>query len=306
MEVHLSQAINRKLSQSEQEQKSTAKPVTIIGEPGVTPKQYLNSQETILYESRPSLMAVVSLKLIVWIVLGSAIFFTLAGFAPPTAAPLLLVWFLITVVPLLVRVLQWRGKFFALTDQRIMSGHGLGGKNVDAVTIRRTTGLLDVQSVRVNEVEMVIPLAGRIFGYGNIWFKSGTVGIDPWFGVKGPTEVRRFVEETLNRNQEVAGQQLAYGDSVTRTVAGITAQQRMGFLPQQSPYPASMPAGSSTSVSNVQQPPSLPTPPTPAQVPSSSFCVNCGTRLTAGTKFCPECGTAVSQTREKQPEQIPA
>jgi zinc-ribbon domain len=305
VDVAFSQAINRKGCKSERKQKLTAKPVTVLGEPGVTPKQYLNSQETILYESRPSMMSVVTLKLVAWVVIASAIFFTISAIAPPAAGPLLVVWFLLTILPLLVQVLRWRGMFFALTDQRILSGHGVAGKSVDAVTIRRTTGLLDVQTVRVTEVEMKIPFAGRIFGYGTVTFLSTAAKIDPWFGVKRPTEVRRFVEETMSRNQEVAGQQLAYGDSVTRTVAGVTAQQRMGFLPQQAPYPASMPSGTSTSVPGIQQP-SLPTPSAQTQTAPAGFCVNCGAQLAAGTKFCPQCGTAVSQTKEKQPEQIPA
>lgn len=249
-------------------------------------------------------MSVVTLKLVAWIVIASAIFFSLSAFAPAAAGPLLIVWFLFSVVPLLVQILRWRGMFFALTDQRILSGHGVGGKSLDAVTIRRTTGLLDVQSVRVTEVEIQIPFAGRVFGYGTIQFKSTAAQIDAWKGVKRPTEVRRFVEETMNRSQEVAGTQLAYGDAVTRTVAGINAQQKMGFLPQQAPYPASMPSGTSTAIPGVQQP-SLPTP-APSQTGSSSFCVNCGTQLAAGIKFCPQCGTAVSPSKEKQPEQIPA
>jgi hypothetical protein len=304
MEVYLSQAINRKLSQSEQEQESTAKPVTVLGEPGVTPKQYLNNQETILYESRPTLMSVVTLKLVVWLVIASLIFFPLTVAFRPAAGVFLGIWFFLAILPVLVQVLRWRGMFFALTDQRIISGHGIVGKSVDAVTIRRTTGLLDVQSVRITEVEMKIPIAGRIFGYGTITFLSTTAKIDPWIGVKRPTEVRRFVEETMSRNQEVAGQQLAYGDAVTRTVAGITAQQKMGFLPQQSPYAATGQAGPSTNLTGAQAQPSLPSP--QPQASASSFCVNCGTRLVAGTKFCPECGTAVSQGKEKQPEQIPA
>jgi zinc-ribbon domain len=252
-------------------------------------------------------MSVVSLSLLVWVVIGSIILLPVATIAARVSVPgsgiVLLIWFLVTIVPLLGRVAQWRGRFFALTDQRILSGHGVAGKSVDAVTIRRTTGLLDVQTARVTEVEMNIPFAGRIFGYGNIHFISSTIPIDPWNGIKRPTEVRRFVEETLGRNQEVAGQQLAYGDAATRAVAGIAAQQRMGFLPQQAPYPA---VTAATPQSNLpkSQAASLPTP--PAEQTPVGYCAKCGTRYALGTKFCPECGTPVSASRDKAAEEIAA
>jgi hypothetical protein len=275
--------------------------------PGVTPKQYLNSQETILYESRPSLMSVVSLKLLVWVVIGSIIFLPIAAVVGAVSATasgfVLLVWFLVTIFPIFYRVLKWRGLFFALTDQRILSGHGVAGRSVDAVAIRRTTGLLDVQTARVTEVEMNIPFAGRIFGYGNIHFMSNTIPIDPWNGVKRPTEVRRFVEETLTRNQEVAGQQLAYSDSVTRTVAGIAAQQRMGFLPEQAPYPV---ATTTTPQPNLPKSPAAGLPAPVGEPSAVGYCAKCSTRYALGTKFCPECGTPVIPSRDKAAEEIAA
>ena len=252
-------------------------------------------------------MSVVSFKLLIWIVIGSLIFLPIAAIAGGVSGAvsgfILLVWFLVTILPLVVRISQWRGRFFALTDERILSGHGVAGKSVDAVTIRRTTGLLDIQTARVTEVEMSIPFAGRIFGYGNIHFISSTIPIDPWNGIKRPTEVRRFVEETLGRNQEVAGQQLAYGDAATRAVAGIAAQQRMGFLPQQAPYPA---VTAATPQSNLPKSPaaSLPTP--QAEQTAVGYCAKCGTRYALGTKFCPECGTPVSASRDKAAEEIAA
>ena len=253
------------------------------------------------------MMSVVSLKLLVWMVIGSIIFLPLAvvvGTVSTTGSGfILLVWFLVTILPTVYRVLEWRGRFFALTDQRILSGHGVAGRSVDAVAIRRTTGLLDVQTARVTEVEMNIPFAGRIFGYGNVQFKSSTVPIDAWNGVKRPTEVRRFVEETLNRNQEVAGQQLAYSDSVTRTVAGIAAQQRMGFLPEQGPYPA---APATTPQPNLPKSPAASLPTQVGEQSALSQCAKCGTQYALGTKFCPECGTPVAQPQGKTAEEIAA
>ena len=282
----------------------TAKATAVfsLSEQGTTPRQYLNSQEKVLYESRPSFTSVVSIKLLAWLVIGSLIFLPLSVIARGAGGFVLLLWFLVTILPVLVAVLRWRGMFFTLTDQRIMSGHGVSGKTVDAVTIRRTTGLLDVQTARVTEVIMDIPMAGRIFGYGNIHFQTNVAPI-LWHGVKHVTDVRRFVDETLAQNQEVAGQELAYKDQVTRTVAGITAQQRMGFMPQKAPYQASaMPAGS---VPTIDQPASLPDTPV-SEGPGMKYCVNCGTRVTAGTKFCPECGTAISQPQAKKAEEVPA
>ncbi|OLD74226.1 MAG: hypothetical protein AUI33_06405 [Ignavibacteria bacterium 13_1_40CM_2_61_4] len=280
--------------------KHTAKSLSVydIGDRGVTPSQYLNSQEKILYESRPKLMSVIGLKLLVWLVIASIIFLPIAAIVSGGAgAVVLLIWFVVAIVPVLVGVLRWRAIFYTLTDQRILTGRGIGGKDINSVTIQRTTGLLDVHTARVTGVIMDLPLAGRMFGYGNLVFQT-TVSPVKWLGVKHPTDVRRYVEETLNRSQEIAGQDLIARDEVARTVAGITAQQKMGFLPQQAPYQV---AGATTPPTTVlgQQTTgvSLPTGQQPV-----AYCAKCGAPYQVGTKYCPNCGTPLATAKALEAE----
>ncbi len=277
-----------------------------IGDRGVTPKQYLNDNERILYEARPNLIYIVKLPLLAAVVLASIVLLPTAVLVRSVASGavsgiILMVWLFAAIAPLLVRIARWRTTFYTLTDQRILHGKGVASKDVESVTIQRATGLLDVKTARITGVSMTIPFAGRLFGYGNIDFTT-TVSPVNWQGVKHPADVRRYVEETLTQYQEAAGRQLIYSDEAIRTVAGIDVQKQMGYLPQQAPYQATG-APSAPGLPPAQQATSPPISPGQQQ---AGNCSKCGKSYIVGTKFCSQCGSPIVEAPPTPPEEIEA
>ena len=268
-----------------------------IGDIGITPPKYLNSQEKILYESRPKWISIVHARLLVWVFVSSLILLPLAGIAGGAGGIVLFIWLILSGVPLLLyRTLKWHNAFYALTDQRILTGAGIGDKNFQSVTVKRMTGLMDVNTPRVTGVTMDVSLAGRLFGYGNIQFQT-TVQSVRWHGVKHPFEVRRYIEETLSQFQDAAGSELAYREQIARTMAKIATEQKLGFLPQQAPYQV---AGTTQATS----PPAIPQPAALFSQPNQQLtlqCMKCGLSYAPGNKFCSQCGGPL----QVAPAQVP-
>ncbi len=256
-----------------------------IGDTGITPPKYLNSQEKILYESRPKWISMVGLKLLIWEFIISFILLPVAAIVPAASGFVLLFWFFVAPLPLLVRTLRWRGIFYGLTDQRILKGSGISGKQFESITVKRTTGLMDINTARVTGVTMNVPLAGRLFGYGSIVFQTSIHPME-WHGVKHPFEARRYVEETLGQLQEAEGSELAYREQIARTMAKIATEQKLGFLPQQAPYQV---AGT-TQATN---PAAIPQPAAVFAQTNQQLtlqCVKCGLSYALGNKFWSQCG----------------
>ena len=256
-----------------------------IGDTGITPPKYLNSQEKILYESRPKWISMVGLKLLIWEFIISFILLPLAAVVPVASGVVLLFWFFVAPLPLLVRTLRWRDTFYGLTDQRILKGSGVSGKNFESITVKRTTGLMDINTARVIGVTMDVPLAGRLFGYGSIVFQTSIHPME-WHGVKHPFEARRYVEETLSQIQDTAGSELAYREQIARTMAKIATEQKLGFLPQQAPYQV---AGATQAIS----PPAISQPAALFSQTNQQLtlqCAKCGLSYAPGNKFCSQCG----------------
>src|SRR5437870_5991111 len=88
-----------------------------IGDTGITPPKYLNSQERILYESRPKWISKVGLKLLIWGFIISIILLPVAAVVPAASGVVLLFWSLLAPLPLLIKTLSWRDTFYGLTDQ---------------------------------------------------------------------------------------------------------------------------------------------------------------------------------------------
>ena len=267
-----------------------------IGDTGITPPKYLNSQEKILYESRPKWISIVGLKLLIWEFIISITLLPIAAVARGASGFVLLFWLFVAPLPLLVRTLRWRDTFYGLTDQRILKGSGVSGKNFESITVKRTTGLMDINTARVTGVTMDVPLAGRLFGYGSIVFQTSIQPMN-WHGVKHPFEARRYVEETLSQIQDAAGSELAYREQIARTMAKIATEQKLGFLPQQAPYQV---AGTTQATS----PPAIPQPAALFSQPNQQLtlqCVKCGLSYAPGNKFCSQCGGPL----QVAPAQVP-
>jgi len=202
--------------------------------PKFTPRQHLNSQETVLFDTRPHFIAVVGLGRVIWFFIGSLLVpLIAAGIAAGVRkAPfwyVLFSWFLLVLLPLLIRAMKWRNVFYSLTDQRIMRGHGVINKSFNAQQLTRIGGLLDTSTYRITGVTFGQGLSGRIFNFGNIIFQTNHENIS-WLGIKDPLNVRRLIEEKVATFQNLGANQATYNEAVIRKVAEVRTEASFGLV----------------------------------------------------------------------------
>ncbi|HVC47049.1 MAG TPA: PH domain-containing protein [Terracidiphilus sp.] len=202
--------------------------------PKFTPRQYLNSQETVLFDTRPHFIAFVGLGRVIWFFIGSVLVPVIAaGFAKGLrAAPfwyVLLSWFLLVLLPLLIPVLKWRNRFYSLTDQRIMHGYGFISRSFNAKQLKRIGGLLDTSTYRITGVTFGQGLLGRVVNFGDINFGTNHENIY-WRGIKDPLNVRRLIEEKVATFQDLGANQVTYNEAVIKKVAEIKTEESFGLV----------------------------------------------------------------------------
>ena len=273
-------------------------PTKGINDNGVTPMKVLDSQEKLLYESRPKLASTIGWKRPLVAVVATLVLLPLAIIFSGTslvALSLLGLWAVSLAATMLPSVMRQHSKYFALTDQRLLWGTGVLKKEFYSISIRRMTGLEDINTGRVTGVTMSIPIGGRLFGYGSIQFQTSTAPKSiTWNGVKHPYEARRFIEGSINRVQEAQGQEIIYKAEITRTLAKIATEQKLGFLPQQAPYQMTSPTQAVGTQAQAL----------PSQVSQQMTlqCSKCDLSYPSGTKFCSECGGPLQTA---QPRGVP-
>src|SRR6266568_121567 len=247
-----------------------------------TPRDYLNSTETVLLDTRPHIMAVVGLGLIVWLVFGSFLFLGVASVAGSFAGVPLVLWLLLVILPFLGGVMRWRKTFYSLTNQRIIVGAGGAiGRSFHAYDLVRTTGTIDISTYRITGVDFKQGTKGRMFGFGDIVFGTNRGSI-VWRGTKDPLEVRRQVEQTVASVQEARASEVTYTDEVIRKVAGIRTEQQFGLIP---------PTKTDISIKGI--PAAQPSLPSAQPIPSSTqsrYCTKCGQQNTLEDTYCGKCG----------------
>jgi hypothetical protein len=252
--------------------------------PKFTPRQHLNSQETVLFDTRPHFIAVVGLGLVIWFFIGSLLVPLIAGeiAAEADGAPLWYVfwwrlmpaWFLLVLLPLLIRVLAWRNVFYSLTDQRMMQGHGVINKSFKARQLARIGGLLDVSTYRITGVTFGQRLSGRMFNFGNIIFQTNHGNI-PWRGIKDPLNVRRLIEEKVATFQDLGANQATYNEAIIKKVAEVRTEESFGLVSPKHDVSIQDKVGGSSLL----------------QTPSAfRYCSNCGRQNPAEAAHCSQCG----------------
>lgn len=203
--------------------------------PRFTPGRLLNSEETVLFDTRPHFLAVVGPGSIAWFCFGSLLVPAFAaGVAEGLGAKSVLwyapaPWFLLVFLPLLVRVLQWHSEFYSLSDQRIIHGHGVINKSFDAKQLTRIGGMLDVSTYRITGVAFSQGLLGRVLKFGNLNFQTNHGNIF-WIGIKDPFNVRRLIEEKIAAFQDLGANQLTYNEAVIKKVAEIRTEESFGLI----------------------------------------------------------------------------
>lgn len=243
--------------------------------PRIMNRALLNTNEMVLIEERPAFLSVVGMGAIVWGIIGSLIFFSLAT-VRYLADFAIFLWFLAVVLPIAIRVLRWRHMFFALSDQRLMQGSGIIGSRFAAFDLTRTSGMIDVSTYRITGVAFDQSAFGRMAGFGNIIFNTNRGNIH-WKGIKDPLNVRRNVEEKVSGMQTGQFQDLTYNDEMIRRTAQIRTDQAFGYLPHQE---------AKTNIPNQNS---------PAPLQHSIFCSSCGARNSIEGTFCSKCGSRLAK-----------
>jgi membrane protein YdbS with pleckstrin-like domain len=229
--------------------------------PGCFPREYIATGETVIYETRPSLVPYI-MGGIIYLIIGVLITSSAAGLATAAPGAFGFVVFLFIILPLigiLLGYLRYTRTAFALTDKRTLRSSGIFSRSLN-----------DCAHNKVQNVSMQQSVFDRLFGYGRIIFS--TAGIQSnreadviraggvyWLGVKDPVNTRRFVQETT----EYLARQ-----------AKISEFQDMARVLQASG--ASMMPGQ------------------PAAQPAGARCPKCGTMVPMGVRFCPNDGTQVA------------
>lgn len=247
--------------------------------PKFTPRQHLNSQETVLFDTRPHFIAIVGLSRVIWFFIGSLLVpLIAAGIAAGAGgAPfwyVLFSWFLLVLLPLLIRVLRWRNVFYSLTDQRIMHGHGVINKSFNAQQLARIGGLLDVSTYRITGVTFGQKLSGRMFNFGNIIFQTNHRDIR-WLGIKDPLNVRRLIEEKVATFQDLGANQATYNEAIIKKVAEVRTEESFGLVSPKHDVSIQDKVGGASLL----------------QTPSAfRYCSNCGRQNPAEAAYCSQCG----------------
>ncbi len=252
--------------------------------PRFTPQQYLNSQETVLFDTRPHFMAVVGLGGIAWFLILSIVVPGVAdGIAQAVKESIfwwvLLAWLGVVLLPLVFRILFWHSMFYSLTDQRIMHGYGVISRALDAQQLKRIGGMLDVTTYRITGVTFAQGWSGRLFNFGNIVFETNNGNIR-WFGIKKPLNVRRLIEEKVSAFQETGANQQTYNEAVIRKVAEIRTEESFGLI-EPKKHPAGL-QGKPGEAGLLQAPAAAPA--------ATRYCPNCGGPDNGESAFCRQCG----------------
>ena len=169
------------------------------------PQMFINRNEKVIYEGRPSIAAYILrpiiLGIIYTIILGYFVYVALSAVGLGLFG---LYWFIFIFVvtlflPLLFSILRWSRTYYALTDRRVTHTYGLFG--------RRSA---DIPVDKIMSVLMLQPFFERIFGYGSLVFTTAgaggsmrlrgfyRAGAVVWRASKQPIQVKNYVQEVLD------------------------------------------------------------------------------------------------------------
>jgi len=190
-------------------------------------------------------------------------FLVFAGYYADTACLLLGVLFfvVIPVLQILLSYMDWMGRRYALTSDKIMAVSGIVSRHLYQCTYDK------VQNITLHQ-----GVFGRMIGYGNIafWtagFGGGATGMGYynqvmggggviWLRVNDPVNLKRYVEEVVNVFQREKKMQ-----DYKAMAAAMTESQK-----------AAMPASA------------------PATAGPVKFCPSCGNKANVSALFCEKCG----------------
>ena len=253
--------------------------------PKFTPRQHLNSQETVLFDTRPHFIAVVRLSRVIWFLFGSLLLALIATGGITARAgwnlfgTLFFSWLMLFFLPVLIPFLRWQNVFYSLTDQRMMHGHGVINRSFNAQKLTRIGGLLDVSTYRITGVTFRQGLSGRMFNFGNIIFQTNRGSIS-WYGIKDPLNVRRLIEEKVATFQDFGANQVTYNEAIIKKVAEVRTEESFGLVSPKHDVSIQDKVGGST---------------LPQTLSASRCCSNCGRQNPADSAYCSQCGKQLTE-----------
>lgn len=229
--------------------------------PGCFPREHVAAGETIIYETRPSVIPYV-ISGIIWLIIGLIFFLPLLRYPTFFLYVWGFIWVVLPIISILVGIIRWSRTAFAITDKRVFRAYGL---------ISRSTN--DCMHDKIQTAMLRQGVLGRAAGYGSLIYQTAGVNVSNearvaasggvfWRGVLDPVNTRRFVQEVI----EVAKRQQK-----------ISEFQDMARVLQASG--ASMPG--------------VPPAAAMAGAQGTVVCPKCGARQAPG-RFCNSCGSPLA------------
>ena len=233
--------------------------------PEVFPREHISRDEVLVFETRPNLTPFIIqplIGLIVLVLLFSPLL-VVYGYYQDMFCVLLLLLFVVVIpaLQILVSYMDWLGRKYALTSDKIMAVSGIVSRHLYQCTYDK------VQNITLHQ-----GIFGRIVGYGNVAFWTaghggGTTGMGYqnqviggggiiWLRVDDPVNLKKYVEEVVNAFQRYKKMQ-----DYKAMAAAMTESQKA-----EAPSPAAAISG------------------------AVKFCPSCGSKASASAVFCEKCG----------------
>ncbi len=181
------------------------------------PKKMLSSDETVVFETRPSawlymkaaalslIIALVALVLFVWKWIPSApsipyISDYLEGSNGAYLQYAFGAVFVLAMIYFAYRWLKWGSTVYAATDERIITQKGILNKNYE-----------DIPLTMITNIDLAQSIGKRALGYGTIVFSTqglsgGRKADVVWEAVPDPFRVRRKIQEAMDVHMRPKGQ----------------------------------------------------------------------------------------------------
>jgi ribosomal protein L40E len=247
----------------------------------IVPGEYLNSTERVIFETRPSFVAIVGLSMIAWLIVGSIITFILIEVF--SSSLFLLTWLLLVILPFILQVLSWAKRFYALTNQRLLEGEGFLGRGFRAFNLARTGGALDLSTYRITGVAFDQGIPGRLFGFGTIIFDSNH-GPIKWKGLKDALNVRRVIEEKVAFLQSAQHLTNVFAEETAKISAQIRSDQ--GYFTKNELAQSIKSENDPNLIDSIQM---------RKRVSQFGICNSCGAQNTYKASYCSQCGCSLEK-----------
>jgi len=233
--------------------------------PEVFPREHISRDEVLVFETKPNLIPFIIqplIGLIVLVLLFFPFFFLARYYVDLTCVFLAILFFIVLpVLQIIYSYMDWMGRRYALTSDKIMAVSGILSRHLYQCTYDK------VQNITLHQ-----GIFGRMIGYGTIafWtagFGGGTTSMGyehqvtggggvVWLRVNDPVNLKRYVEEVVNVFQREKKIQ-----DYKAMAAVLTESQKAGM-----PMPDAAISG------------------------AFKFCPSCGNKAGASAVFCEKCG----------------